>query len=137
MRRFRLNCVPKCTASIPDRGGQAGYADDEGELQKQPAKGERGTKNSLQHSTGRAAAHNIPRRRCRGRSQKSAGVASAATRDTQTLTGRFGRGSRRVSYQAIHENKLTHFILERRSQGLAGLRTTQHGIKNETGAGLQ
>jgi len=94
-------------------------------------------KYSLQHSTSRDAPRITPRRRYRGRSLMSAGVAGAAARDPQTLAGGFGRRPRRVSHQAIHENELAHFILERCPQSLAGLRITEYGIKNKTSARLQ
>jgi hypothetical protein len=53
------------------------------------------------------------------------------------LAGRFGRGTRRVSHQAIHEYELAHFIFERRSQSLARLWIFKHGVKNKTGPWLQ
>jgi hypothetical protein len=77
------------------------------------------------------------RRRCRGRRRSSAGVAGAAPGDAQTLAGRFGRRTRRVPHQSIHEHEFAHFIFERRSQSLAGLRIIKHGVKNKTGPWLQ
>jgi hypothetical protein len=77
------------------------------------------------------------RRRGRGRRRWSAGVAGAASCDAQTLAGRFGRGTRRVSHQAIHEYELAHFIFERRSQSLARLWIFKHGVKNKTRPWLQ
>src|ERR1700722_6989841 len=77
------------------------------------------------------------RRRGRGRRRSSAGVAGAAPGDAQTLAGRFARRTRPAPPQPIHEYEFAHFIFERRSQSLAGLRIFKNGIKNKTRAWLQ